>query len=70
MARFVRCDMRISICAPAIELCAWAVTLHRCMQYGAKVKRKRCSQDGCDNQVIRGGVCVKHGAIWKRRRYC
>jgi hypothetical protein len=31
---------------------------------------KRCSQDGCKNQVVHGGVCVQHEAIVaKRRRY-
>jgi hypothetical protein len=31
---------------------------------GARVKR--CSQDGCGNQVVQGGVCVQHGARVKR----
>jgi hypothetical protein len=30
-------------------------------------KRRYCSQNGCDNQVIQGGVCLKHGA---RRTRC
>jgi hypothetical protein len=30
-----------------------------CIRHGAKVKL--CSSDGCINQVIKGGVCVKHG---------
>ena len=30
------------------------------MRHGAKVKR--CSSDGCNNQVQKGGVCIKHGA--------
>ena len=34
------------------------------MKHGAKVKR--CSREGCTNQVIKGGVCVKHGAKKKR----
>ena len=25
-------------------------------------KRKYCNQDGCDNQVVQGGVCKQHGA--------
>ena len=29
-------------------------------------KRKDCSQDGCKNQVVQGGVCIKHGATVKR----
>ena len=31
------------------------------------VKRKYCRQDGCDNRVVQGGVCVQHGAIVKRK---
>ena len=30
--------------------------------------KKRSSQIKCDNQVVQGGVCVKHGAIVKVRR--
>ena len=30
------------------------------MRHGAKVKR--CSIEGCTNQVKRGGVCGRHGA--------
>ena len=41
LVRFVRCDMMISTCAPAMELCAGADTLSRCIQHGAKVKRER-----------------------------
>ena len=29
-------------------------------------KRKRCSHEGCTNQVVMGGVCVTHGAKVKR----
>jgi hypothetical protein len=29
-------------------------------------KRKRCSHEGCTNQVVRGGVCITHGAKVKR----
>ena len=25
-------------------------------------KRKRCSHEGCTNQVVMGGVCVTHGS--------
>ena len=32
------------------------------MRHGAKVKVKTCSQEGCTNQVVKGGVCVRHGA--------
>jgi hypothetical protein len=31
-----------------------------CMKHGAKIKR--CSYEGCTNQVVKGGVCKKHGA--------
>jgi hypothetical protein len=24
--------------------------------------RKRCSSDGCNNIVVKGGVCMTHGA--------
>jgi hypothetical protein len=37
-----------------------------CIKHGAK--RKRCSREGCTNQVIKGGVCVRHGAK-KQCRY-
>mmetsp|Transcript_22579 Transcript_22579/g.35418 ORF Transcript_22579/g.35418 Transcript_22579/m.35418 type:complete len:204 (-) Transcript_22579:81-692(-) len=37
---------------------------------GKKIARKRfvyeCSADGCTNQVVRGGVCMRHGAKVKR----
>ena len=36
------------------------------MKHGAKVEHKRCSSDGCTNQAVKGGVCVKHGAKMKR----
>ena len=36
------------------------------MKHGAKVKL--CSSDGCTNQVIKGGVCVKHGAKKELKR--
>jgi hypothetical protein len=29
-------------------------------------KRKRCSYEGCTKQVVKGGVCVTHGAEKKR----
>jgi hypothetical protein len=31
-----------------------------CVKHGAKIKR--CSSEGCTNQVIKGGVCRRHGA--------
>ena len=30
------------------------------MKHGAKVKR--CSREGCTNQVVEGGVRIRHGA--------
>jgi hypothetical protein len=30
-----------------------------------KRKRRYCSQDGCGNGVVQGGVCKQHGAIVK-----
>jgi hypothetical protein len=34
---------------------------------GQKKYRKTCSADGCTNQAVNGGVCVKHGA---KRKLC
>ena len=34
------------------------------MKHGAKMKR--CLHDGCNNQVVKEGVCVRHGATVKR----
>ena len=34
------------------------------MRHGAKVKR--CSSEGCTNNVLNGGVCRRHGAKKKR----
>ena len=39
----------------------WVLGVRHNKERGAR-KRKRCSQNGCDNQVQQGGVCVKHGA--------
>ena len=36
-----------------------------CIRHGAKKKKKRYSSDGCTNQVIQGGVCLRHGAKLK-----
>jgi hypothetical protein len=30
------------------------------------VKKKRCSFEGCANHVVKGGVCITHGATVKR----
>ena len=32
--------------------------------------RKRCSQKGCTNQAVKGGVCVTHGAKVRARKQC
>ncbi len=34
--------------------------------HGARVKR--CSQEGCANGAVKGGVCVMHGANKKVKR--
>ena len=34
-----------------------------------KQYRYECSADGCSNIVVKGGLCVKHGAKRKRQRY-
>ena len=26
-------------------------------------RKKKCSSEGCSNQAISGGVCIKHGAV-------
>src|SRR5210317_1869431 len=31
-----------------------------------KGQKMRCSSEGCTNQAVRGGVCIKHGAKHKR----
>ena len=42
-----------------------------CWTHGAKLtskkKRKTCSNEGCTNQVINEGVCLRHGANVKRK---
>ena len=43
----------------------WVLGVRHGKESGAR-KRKYCSQDGCGNQVVQGGVCVKHGARRKR----
>jgi hypothetical protein len=42
----------------------WVLGVRHDKERGAR-RRKYCSQDGCDNKVIQGGVCVRHGAIVK-----
>jgi hypothetical protein len=32
------------------------------------VEKKRCSFKECTNRVVKGGVCVTHGAIQKQKR--
>ena len=36
------------------------------MRHGAK--RKKCSHEGCTNNAVKGGVCVRHGAKHSRKR--
>jgi hypothetical protein len=43
----------------------WVLGVRHDKERGAR-KRKYCSQNGCDNQIVQGGVCVKHGARVKR----
>ena len=31
-------------------------------------RKKICSSDGCTNQVIRSGVCIRHGATWTKKK--
>lgn len=33
---------------------------------GANEKRKKCSENDCSNNVIKGGTCVSHGAVTPR----
>ena len=41
----------------------WVIGVRHDKERGAsKRKRKLCSQEGCDNHVVQGGVCVEHGA--------
>ena len=42
----------------------WVLGVRHDKERGAR-RRKYCSQDGCDKQVLQGGVCVRHGAIVK-----
>ena len=38
------------------------IKLRSVHKHGAKVRRYRCSREGCTNQTKRGGVCWRHGA--------
>eukprot|EP00985_Skeletonema_marinoi_P006466 scaffold2799_cov126-Skeletonema_marinoi.AAC.5 len=31
-------------------------------------RKKICSSDGCTNQVIKSGVCIRHGATWTKKK--
>eukprot|EP00984_Skeletonema_dohrnii_P000266 scaffold86_cov98-Skeletonema_dohrnii-CCMP3373.AAC.3 len=31
-------------------------------------RRKICSSNGCTNQVVRSGVCIRHGATWTKKK--
>mmetsp|Transcript_8884 Transcript_8884/g.16273 ORF Transcript_8884/g.16273 Transcript_8884/m.16273 type:complete len:82 (+) Transcript_8884:380-625(+) len=28
---------------------------------------QKCSHEGCTNQVVQGGICVRHGVTWTKR---
>jgi hypothetical protein len=43
----------------------WVLGVRHDKERGARKRKKRCSQDGCDNQVVQGGVCKQHGASVK-----
>ena len=43
----------------------WVLGVRHNKERGAS-KRRYCSQEGCGNQVVQGGVCQKHGASVKR----
>jgi len=44
----------------------WVLGVRHNKERGAS-KRRYCSQEGCGNQLVQGGVCQKHGASVKRR---
>jgi hypothetical protein len=29
--------------------------------------KKRCSADGCTKQAVKGGMCIRHGATWRKK---
>jgi len=37
-------------------------------KHGAKMRT--CKHDGCTNNLVKGGVCYKHGAIRPPRKKC
>ncbi len=37
-----------------------------CVKHGAKLLKKKCSMEGCTNNAVKEGVCIKHGAKVKR----
>jgi hypothetical protein len=41
----------------------WVLGVRHDKERGARKRKKRCSQDGCDNQVVQG--CKQHGASVK-----
>ena len=45
-----------------------AVRMHkRSSKRGVCAEVKRCSTEGCPNQAKKGGLCVRHGAMQKRK---
>ena len=43
----------------------WVLDVMHGNERGAR-KRKYCNQEGCNNKVVKGGVCIKHGVRVKR----
>jgi hypothetical protein len=44
----------------------WVLGVRHDKERGARKRKKLCIQEGCDNQVVQGGVCKQHGASVKR----
>ncbi len=43
-------------------------SVHQCIKHGAKTYKykKHCRVEGCANFVVKGGLCLGHGAKVKR----
>ena len=37
----------------------------KCLKHGGKQVKKTCEHDRCTNTVVKGGVCIRHGALVK-----
>jgi hypothetical protein len=44
----------------------WVLGVRHDKERGARKRKKLCIQEGCDNQVVQGGVWKQHGASVKR----